>query len=160
MEYKIGDLIELAINIEREGVSFYQTLARYSNSGKTRELFEDLAEDERNHERFFQNLKNMYSITEEERIEDEDLDELIRQISHHSIFPELKPDKITNFHPLEAIKMGLKTEKNTIKFYKRMQKIIKDENSREALKQLTEEEEKHLKQLTEMHKKSSFDFLI
>ncbi|MCP4727766.1 MAG: ferritin family protein, partial [bacterium] len=142
MEYSLCDLIELAVNIEREGVEFYEILARYAKSSKTRDLFKELADDERNHERFFRNLKNLYNISEKEAVEDEDMTKLIEQITHHNVFPELKPDKIGGFHPLSAIKIGMKTEKSTIKFYKRLLKSIKDENSRTALKQLINEEEK------------------
>ncbi|MFC1565126.1 ferritin family protein [candidate division KSB1 bacterium] len=158
MEFKVSELIEMAINMEREGVEFYMILSKYAKSDETRKIFEDFAEDERKHEKFFRKMIEHYNIPAEETVEDKDIEKLIRQITHHSVFPEVKPEKIEDFHPLNAVKMGIKTEKNTVRFYKRLLKKIKDDTGRDALIHLIGEEESHMKKLTDMHKTMAFDF--
>ncbi len=157
MEYRAIELIDIAIKLEQEGVLFYEELAEKSGNRSTKTIFAQFAEDEKTHEQHFLSLKREY-LFPEKKFEKEELNNIINEIAPENVLPEVKDSKIDKLHPLRAIKLGIKAEKNSVKFYKQMAQIFEDKRSQEILKQLIKEEKYHIKKLTELHKDRSFDF--
>lgn len=157
MEYKVSELLDIAIALEKEGAEFYSVLAKVSKNKETQKIFEDFSRDEYQHSEMFKSIKS--ELVDDDNVDpDEELEGLIKLISQHNVLPEVPQGNIDTFHPLEALKLGLKTEKNTWKFYKKLLKSIKNEDSRKAVEKLILEEKHHFNSLNELYKTKSFDF--
>ncbi len=158
MNLLLRDVIDLAVKLERDGAQFYDRLAHLSQNKKAKEILKNFAEDERDHEEAFKKLKSSESELIINSTLDDDVTTLINEISQEDILPSISEGKIKTMHPLSAIKIGIKTEKNTLKLYKHVLKKLKSEQSKKTVAALIEEEERHHNELTEMHKNKTFDF--
>lgn len=157
MGVKVSELFDLAIKMEQEGYEFFNDLAGITRNKKSREIFEQFAEDEVRHEQHFAKLKAEYKYLDD-IIENSELQKTLRDIELFKTFPNEDENRIDNIHLLNAIKLGIKSEKNTIKLYRILAKGIKASSALEVLRTLILEEKKHLELLTEMHKTRSFEF--
>jgi len=157
MSHEFQNLLDLAVNLEKEGAEFYEKLSHLAKNKTTRDIFKSFASDELNHVKTFTELKKSEKTGKDVPYDDE-LTDLIDGISHEEVLPLVHEGDIENIHPLTAIKLGIKTEKNTVKFYKHILKRMKTEEGKKALEELIKEEKRHAANLTEMHKNKSFDF--
>jgi len=157
MSQEFQDLLDLAVNLEKEGAEFYENLALLAKNKTTREIFKNFASDELKHVKIFTELKQSEQKGKDVPY-DSELKELIDGISHEEVLPLVHEGDIENIHPLTAIKLGIKTEKNTVKFYKHILKRMKTEEGKKTLGKLIIEEKRHAADLTEMHKNKTFDF--
>lgn len=157
MSNEFHDLLDLAVNLEKEGAEFYEKLSRLAKNKTTKEIFKSFASDELLHAETFTELKESEPSGKDDPIDNE-LKELIKEISHEEVLPLIHEGDVENFHPLTAIKLGIKTEKSTVKFYKHILKRMKTEKGKKTLEELIKEEKRHAADLTEMHKNKTFDF--
>jgi len=154
----LKDVIDFAVNLEREGAMYYERLAHMTKNKKARKIFQSFAEDERLHEETFKKLKESEKESTINVSIEAEIAELVNTISQEDILPNITDKEIENLHPLSAIKLGLKTEKNALKLYKQVLKKIKSDEGKKIIKALISEEEQHHHELTEMHKNKTFDF--
>jgi rubrerythrin len=149
MKYIIGELIDIAIKMEREGIAFYKRLSKLVNSEETREIFLGFAAEEEKHADLFQKMKKVES--NKTAIEDSELISILNEINLQEVLPEPKEKSVEKIHPLNAIKIGMKAEKSTVKFYKKLSGKLKDNENRDILSGLIKEEKRHYEELKEMH---------
>lgn len=149
MKYIIGELIDIAINMEEEGVVFYKRLSKLVSSEETREIFLGFAVEEEKHTDLFQEMKKAES--DKTAIEDSELISILNEINLQEVLPEPREKSVEKIHPLSAIKIGMKAEKNTVKFYKKLSGKLKNKECRKILTDLIKEEKRHYKELKEMH---------
>jgi len=157
MSNEFQDLLDMAVNLEKEGAEFYEKLSHLAKNKVTREIFKNFASDELKHVKTFTELKKSEQMVKDVPY-DSELKELIDEISHEEVLPLVQEGDVENIHPLTAIKIGIKTEKNTVKFYKHILKRMKTEDGKKTLETLINEEKRHAANLTEMHKNKTFDF--
>jgi len=157
MSREFHEMLDLAVNLEKEGAEFYEKLSLLAKNKTTRDIFRSFASDELKHIKTFTELKESEQSGKEVPY-DSSLKELVDEISHEEVLPLVNEGDIENIHPLTAIKLGIKTEKNTVKFYKHILKRIKTEEGKRTLEELIKEEKRHAANLTEMHKNKTFDF--
>ena len=158
MNLLLKDVIDLAVKMEHDGAQFYDRLAHLSQNKKAKEILRSFAEDERSHEETFKKIKSSESELIINSILDDDVTTLVNEISQEDILPSISEEDIKTIHPLSAIKIGIKTEKNTLKLYKHILKKLKSEQSKRTVAALIDEEKRHHNELTEMHKNKTFDF--
>ncbi len=158
MNLQLRDVIDFAVKMERDGAQFYDRLAHLSQNKKAKEILKNFAEDERSHEEAFKKLKSSESELIINSTFDDDVTSFVNEISQEDILPSISEEEIKTMHPLSAIKIGIKTEKNTLKLYKHILKKLKSEESKRTVAALIEEEKRHHNELTEMHKNKTFDF--
>ena len=158
MDYGVNDLIDLAVSLEREGAEFYEWLSQMAKNKSTKMIFKNFADDERRHEEIFLKLKHSDIAVSEISAVDNMIRELVEQLSHEDVFIPVAEENVENIHPLTAIKLGIKTEKNTVKLYKQILKRIRTSTWKKTLEELIKEEKQHTADLTELHKNKAFDF--
>ncbi len=152
-----AEALKIAMNIEEEGLEFYSILMKNAKDAKAREIFSKLASAEKKHMALFQ---KMYSeITSPanpvQGCEDYTMDLYLKDLVDTGIFAkkgeakrivaEIKTD-------IDALKVGIQAEKDSILYYTEAAKNTRHEGGKKAFEQLTDEEKKHLKILADLLK--------
>lgn len=154
VSFSRSELINLAIDIEKRGIAFYDIMSRSTENTETREVFQELMVMEREHVRVFQ---DMLGEDKNERIP--------RDMSEYSVYLEtLMDNAVFNEEAatdevaarasddITALTLGINLEKDSLLFYYEM----KDRLSRPSgmtLDRIIEEEKKHLCQLSELKRR-------
>ncbi len=132
------DLLNIALRIESAGYVYYKDLAE-KVSGEVRKLFENLADQERDHSRRFQEILGRYE--EDFEVSPEVLGYL-QALAETSIFPKLveKPPEDLK----EAVRLAIEVEKDSVLFYSEILNYVPE---KKAVEEIVEEEKKHLRNL-------------
>lgn len=152
-----GELLNIAIGIERQGIAFYDTMARSSGNTATCEVFQYLADMERRHLQLFQ---DMLAETDEFKIPDSYSEEQVgylKGLVESAVFSdEMASGEITNHteSDIGALELAIAAEKDSILFYYEMRDIMPG-NIHQTVGQTISEEKLHLRQLTELKKRLS-----
>lgn len=149
-----SEIIEIGIQIEKNGRDFYNALTEKSKIQKAKEVFKYLAGEEEKHIVVFQGI---LSKTEEYEPAGLDADEYFAYMnalaSEHVFTQEGKGKEIAKNikSDKEAIDLGIGFEKDSIIFYEGMKKVVPDYDLK-IIEELIMQEQKHLRQLTELKK--------
>ncbi len=147
------EALKIAINIEEEGLEFYSILMKSAKDDKAKKIFSELAFAEKKHLELFQ--KTLLEVTDAATMaqgcEDYTVDLYLKDLVDTGIFTkkgearrlvkEIKTD-------IDALKIGIQAEKDSILYYTEAAKNTKQEGGKKAFEQLTNEEKKHLQLLT------------
>jgi rubrerythrin len=139
----IGEVLEFAVARETEAVNFYMAMARMVTDSSTVRFFEDLVSEELEHK---------------SRLELEVMKEGIvsRTVG---VLPEtltadlpVSPDQVDKeMVYTEALSLAILKERRSFKLYVRLAGMVGEEELRETLVSLAEEEARHLITLEEQH---------
>ncbi len=149
-----AEALKIAISIEEEGLEFYSILMKSAKDEGAKEIFSKLAFAEKEHLALFQKAYHeiISSAGQTQGCEDYTADLYIKYVVDSGIFTqkgearrlatEIKTD-------IDALKIGIQAEKDSILYYSEAAKKTKHEGGKNAFEQLTNEEKKHLKILAE-----------
>jgi rubrerythrin len=152
-----NELINIAIGIETRGITFYDIMARSTDNEIARQVFQNLADMEREHIRIFQDIlteAGKYQPSEA-TTEEEEYAGYLQALTDNAVFTD---DMITSEmatqadSDIEAVELGISAEKDSILFYYEMRDIM----PRQALPMMNRiitEEKSHLRQLSEVKQK-------
>ncbi len=151
--FLIQEIVEIAIEIEKNGVDFYRTLAGSADTSRLRELFKYLEEEEKRHVTRFEEILESaggYQISEVyyttqymgymKALADE-------RVFRSDISATEMADRAKT--PKEAIDMAIGFEKDSIIFLHEMQNAVMKPDA-EPIQKLLDEERDHLKRLSAM----------
>jgi rubrerythrin len=146
--YNVIEVIQMAINIEREGFAFYSGIAKHASDEKAKAVFIILAEQEKKHIETFTNLLDIISDTFKSDCEylfDENVSAYFRALTENKVFT---PDRMYEASDMtsakEAIEEGINAEKNSILFYNELLKNTNIPEIRRALELIIQEEKIHI----------------
>jgi rubrerythrin len=149
-----SEVVEIGIQIERNGRDFYNTLVKQSNSKKAQDIFKYLAQEEEKHVKAFQGILDKTQKYEALGLDADQYYAYMNALSGEYIFTrantgeevarKMKSDR-------EAIDMGIKFEKDSIVFYVGIKKVVPDYD-REIIDELVAQEQNHLRQLLGLRK--------
>jgi rubrerythrin len=149
-----AEAILIAIHLEEEGLEFYSTMAENAKNNKVKEIFLQLASDEKEHIYQFQKVHFdiSSSVNPVEEYEDYMVDLYLKYLVDTGVFTrkgeakrlagEIKTD-------IDALKIGVQAEKAAILYYSEAAKNTKHRKGKMVFKQLASEEKKHLQLLNE-----------
>jgi len=155
ISFSVSELIDIAIGIERRGITFYDIMAKSTDDDMARHVFQSLADMEREHIHIFQ---DMLGEADEDRPSEtcsQEYADYLRALIDNAVFTD---DMITSEvatqadSDLKAVELGISAEKDSILFYYEMKDIM----PRQALpmmNQIIAEEKSHLRQLSEIKKR-------
>ena len=153
--FSAGELINIAISIERRGITFYDIMARSTDNETARELFQSLTDMEREHIQIFQNMlgeADKYQISEEQGSE---YASYLRALVESAVFSD---DFVTSematraSNDIEAMELAIGAEKDSILFYYEMKDIM-SQRAQPTVNKIITEEKSHLRQLSELKKR-------
>ena len=149
------ELIEVAINIEQNGITFYQSLANKTGNSAAREIYNYLAEQEKKHLAKFQDFQK--TTGGYQPIEDYTGESALylKAFVKHLVFTDDAMRQLETgqeFDELKAIETGINAEKDSILFYSEMQSLI-PQSDQHVVYDITSEEKRHLLQLSDLKEK-------
>jgi rubrerythrin len=138
----IRDAIKTAIQMEKEGLSFYQKAAAQTTSNMGRTIFKSLAADELLHLETFQKLFD-------KKIGKEDWNDLVNTSNKYidiQIFPkDLKriAGEKPNINEIDALRIAMDNEKKAIDFYLIIKEKNSDEETNKIIDKIIQQEKSH-----------------
>ncbi|MGC9383997.1 MAG: ferritin family protein [Kosmotogaceae bacterium] len=138
----IQELLGIALKVEGTGYSFYNKLAERTE-GEKKELFNRLAEQEREHGEIFRKILGKIESDEKSNRFDDEVAGYLKSLAEVSVFSDNNvdnpPDNLD-----EAVHIAINVEKDSIVFYSELIDYIPEKS---ALERVINEEKKHLRDL-------------
>jgi len=147
-----SELINLAIDIERRGIAFYDIMARTAENDATREAFGYLVEMEREHVRIFQNMLSDAGKPRPSKDRAQGSAIYLQALTDSAVFTE---DMATGetaaqvANDIGALELGISAEKDSILFYYELRDILAEPLGNDINK-IIDEEKLHLGQLSSL----------
>jgi len=150
-----SELINIAIGIERRGIAFYDIMTRSTGNATARDVFQYLADIERQHIQIFQGMlaeADKYQIPETYAGEHA---AYLQALVNSAVFTD---DMVTSEmatkagSDIEALELAISAEKDSILFYYEMKDIM-PQRAQPTVNKIIAEEKSHLRQLSELKKK-------
>ncbi len=149
-----SEMVELGIQIEKNGRDFYDTLAKKSRNKKAAEIFRYLSGEEKKHIEVFQGILNRTEKYEPAGLDADDYFEYMNILAGEYIFTRKgKGEQIAKRikGSKEAVNMGIGFEKDSIIFYEGMKKAVPQYDLK-IVDELIRQEQSHLRILTDLKK--------
>jgi len=147
-----SEIVEIGIQIEKNGRDFYNVLLKQSKDIKARELFKFLAQEEERHIKSFQDILKKAVRYEVQGMSADDYFAYMNSLASEHVFTKadagesvaksIKSDK-------EAIDKAIGFEKDSIIFYEGVKKVVPADDKK-TVDALIYQEQSHLRQLTDM----------
>jgi rubrerythrin len=138
----VKDAIKTAIQMEKDGYSFYEKAAAQTSSDMGRSVFKSLAADELLHLEVFQKLFD-------EKVGKDEWYNLVNTSSKYTnidIFPK-DLQKIEGSNPdtneIDALRIAMNSEQKAIDYYSKIQENISDEEVSKILDEIINQEKSH-----------------
>ena len=150
-----SEVVELGIQIEKNGRDFYRTLTAQSKNQKAQDIFKYLAGEEEKHIAVFQKiLSSLENYQPAEAYPGEYFAYMNALASEYVFTQENKGGEVAKKikSDKEAIGKGIGFEKDSIIFYEGMKKIVPAYDQK-VVEELIIQEQGHLRQLTELERK-------
>lgn len=149
-----SELINIAIDIERRGVAFYDTMARSTESAATGDAFRYLADMERQHIQTFQDM-----LTEADKLQllesytQEHAAYLVALVDSAVFTDDLATGEMVTRtdSDIEALELAISAEKDSVLFYYEMRDIM-PRPTHPTINRIIAEEKSHLRQLSQLKK--------
>ena len=150
-----SELINIAIGIERRGIAFYDIMVRSTQNATAGDVFQYLADMERQHIRIFQDMlgdADKYQMPETQAGE---YAAYLQALVDSAVFTD---DMATSematraSSDIEAMELAIGAEKDSLLFYYEMRDIM-PQRARPTVDKIIAEEKSHLRQLSELKKK-------
>ena len=139
---EIKEAIQTAIQMEKDGYSFYKKAASQTSSETGKTFFESLASDEQVHLDVFQKIF-------EDKVGKTEWDTLVQSSKKYTdlpIFPkDLKTTEGANpdLDELDALRIAMDAEKEAIDYYKEIKAKTTSNDVKEIINEIIEQEKNH-----------------
>jgi rubrerythrin len=150
-----SELINIAIGIEGRGIVFYDVMAKSTQNEAAREVFNYLADMERNH---IETFKDMLEGADKFQIPTDESGQYtayLRALVDSAVFSD---DMVTSDMAAQAesdtaaLELAIMAEKDSILFYYEMKEVM-PQRAQATVNKIIAEEKSHLRQLSELKKK-------
>jgi rubrerythrin len=148
--FTVADIREIAVQIEKNGEAAYRKAAEMVTDGAIREIFIWMAEEEKVHRSFFKSIESSELITEEQRELEEMGRQLLQEMVADQTFSLDKEMLLETDDFAEALTQAQTLERDTIMFYEFLLNLVSDDEARQQLELVIEEEKRHVEQLEVM----------
>ncbi|MDH5695024.1 MAG: ferritin family protein [Dehalococcoidia bacterium] len=150
-----SELINIAIGIEGRGIAFYDIMARSTENAVARDLFQYLADMERQHIQIFQGMLGEADKFQPRETYAGEYAPYLQALVESAVFTD---DLVTSematkaASDIEALELAIDAEKDSILFYYEMRDIM-PLPVQPTVNKIIAEEKSHLRQLSELKKK-------
>ena len=150
-----SELINIAIGIERRGITFYDIMAKSTDEAIARDVFQYLADMEREHIQIFQDMQDEADKYQPLETATEEYAAYFQALVDSAVFTD---DTITSEmatqadSDIKAVELGISAEKESILFYYEMKDIM-PQRALPMINKIIAEEKSHLRQLAEIKKR-------
>ena len=147
-----SEIVELGIQIEKNGKDFYNTLVSQSKNQRAKDIFKYLEGEEEKHIATFQKILNAVHKYEPPESYPGEYFAYMSALAGEYVFTQKDKGKEiarNTKSDKEAIDLGIKFEKDSIIFYEGMKKVV-PEHQGKMVDKLIEQEKIHLYKLLEL----------
>jgi rubrerythrin len=150
-----SELINIAIGIEERGIVFYDVMAKSTQNEAAREVFNYLADMERNHIEIFKDMLEGADKFQIPADESGQYTTYLRALVDSAVFSD---DLVTSEMAAQAesdaaaLELAIRAEKDSILFYYEMKEVM-PQRVQATVNKIIAEEKSHLRQLSELKKK-------
>jgi rubrerythrin len=143
--FTLAEVYDLGIRIEKNGEKFYRDALKQAWSKPIADMLGLLAEEEVKHVDFFVKRLDALKQKREDPFLDEMSTSMLKDIMGDQTFSLKETDVSTLRSVDELMALAIEFEKDTILFYEMIGSFMTDEEARRELKDIIEEEERHLR---------------
>jgi rubrerythrin len=152
--FRAGEVLNMAIRIENQGVDFYKTCLDAAFPSEVKEVFQYLLEEEYDHIRIFEVMRQDLSDHPLPESYAGEIESYMKTFVGGKIFTQpqktaQEAEDITD--PFEAIDFAIEFENRSINFYQEMKKVV-PESERAAIEEVIGQELIHKKRLLSLRK--------
>lgn len=139
---EIREAIKTAIQMEKDGYSFYKKAALQTSSKMGKSFFESLASDEQLHLDVFQKLF-------EDKVGESEWNNLVNSSKKYTDLPIFPKDLETlegvnpDTDELDALRIGMDSEKEAIDYYNKIKEKVTSKDVKEIINEIIEQEKNH-----------------
>jgi rubrerythrin len=150
-----SELINIAIGIEGRGIVFYDVMAKSTQNEAAREVFNYLADMERDHIESFKEMLEEADKFQVPADESGQYTAYLRALVDSAVFSD---DLVTSEMAAQAesdaaaLELAIRAEKDSILFYYEMKEVM-PQRAQATVNKIIAEEKSHLRQLSELKKK-------
>jgi len=148
--FLIGDIIELAIQIEQNAENVYRHALKKISNPKLVSILQWLADEEVEHARWFHRLKQTVNTD----VADPAMEAMGKSILSDVIGRQsfsLKQADFSEMRQLEdLISLAVEFEKDKVIFYKMLRPFIEDSETLDFLENIIDEETNHIRELSKL----------
>ena len=145
--FSIQDIIELAIQIERNGENTCRQALKKNIDPALADLFKWMAEEELKHIEWFKRLDKINQTS----IQDSQLEKMGRALLSDILGDQgfsLSDADLTQIHQLDKlVSLLIEFENDTVLFYEMIRSVVSDQEALKYLDMIIEEENQHAKRL-------------
>jgi rubrerythrin len=146
------ELLDVAVNIERSGAAFYETMVNCAKSKKAKTAFTYLADQEKQHIKAYQSMLKTLADAPPPETYTEEYDAYLRSLVDSAVFSSegaacTLAEKASS--DAEGIDFGIRAEKDSILFYTELQDMVRRADAK-VIGEIIEEERTHLKRLSDL----------
>ncbi len=145
----IENLLMIALQLEREGVKFFDRWAQLAESEELQMFFSMLAEEEDEHIRDFMKITEEYKDFENEVEMSKEFQEFYKKFSQEILFNDQEFNAITDMK--QALEIAKKQEIDVQLFYTELRKHI-DKSYYGIIDKIIFEEQIHYKKISDLQK--------
>jgi len=143
--FTLAEVYDLGIRIEKNGEKFYRDALKQAWSNPIADMLRMLAEEEVKHVDFFMKRTDAVKQKRENPFLDEMGTEMLKDILGNQTF-SLKDTDVSKIRSVdELVALAIEFEKDTIVFYEMIDSFITDEEAHRELKEIIEEEQRHVR---------------
>jgi rubrerythrin len=153
LKYAGGEILKMAIEIEKNGRAFYDEVVQAVEDRKTKTVFQFLSDEEVKHEKMFRKiLQEIESVDEETPFDDSEVTRYFRSLIGQKVFPSRHEGKYMKREladPSVAARIALSLEKDSILFYHEMVPVTQ-EKDHAVIERIIEEEREHIRRIIQL----------
>jgi rubrerythrin len=157
--FNAAEVFQIAINIEENGKAFYDQAQKLIQDAEVKALFADLATQEVEHKKRFENLKAQLPQAARAATVNDPEGELyayLQMMADQHVFVSkggVEKSLAQVKTAADALNLAIQFEKDSVLFFLSMQDVTCEDKGLELIRILVKEEQEHLKRLTlQLHK--------
>lgn len=150
--FSANEIVQLGIQIEKNGREFYLEVAKNSKSPQAKETFNYLAGEELKHEKVFEAMLAVIGKYEPQENTDKEYSEYLTALSKEHVFTEKNTGRTTAAgvkNDLQAIELAIGFEKDSILLFYEMKNLV-SADGHPTVDKLIQQEQEHLLKLTQL----------
>ncbi len=153
--FKAEEVIDFAVQIEKNGQLFYQALADKMDNKDLSLIFEELAIQESKHIIDFQKLLGNLKDTPLNESYLGEYEEYVKGLAENHVFTKGIDEALESVKkPVDGINMAINFEQDSIMFFNELKELVSPGNAA-VVSNLIGEEKKHILRLLDLKKKYS-----
>lgn len=153
MQFSSHEILEMAVQIELNGMRFYQRAAEQTENAALRTLLLSLVDMEQQHKRTFAEMQEELAEAEKAHTAFEDDDEgvlYLRAFADGTVFSAEADAELMHAageSPDRVLEQAIELEKNSIAFYAGLKDMVPARRGKQRVEQIIKEEMSHVRML-------------